>query len=174
MKKEIPQSNSKQLLKNEKNFRRLTGITPEKFEKWKKKIEPLFRELEERRLNKKPRKRKIGGGNKNKLCIEDRLLLLLIYYRTYSTYAFLGFIFRIDESNVGRNFKPLEPLLAQIFRIPERKVKIEEDEILELFFDGSEQPTERPTRKQRKFYSGKKKTHTKKFQISVVKKTKES
>ena len=174
MKKEIPQSNSEQLLKNEKNFRRLTGITPEKFEKIKKKIEPLFRELEERRLNKKPRKRKIGGGNKNKLCIEDRLLLLLIYYRTYSTYAFLGFIFRIDESNVGRNFKPLEPLLAQIFRISERKVKIEEDEILELFFDGSEQPTERPTRKQRKFYSGKKKTHTKKFQISVVKKKKKT
>ena len=104
--------------------------------------------------------------------MENRLLLLLMYYRTYTTYAFLGFIFHIDESNVGRNFQPLEPLLAQIFRIPERRIKLSEDEIAELFFDGSEQSTERPTKKQKRFYSGKKKTHTKKFQVSVVKKKK--
>jgi hypothetical protein len=172
MNNNISQSNSKRLLKNERIFRRLTGLTPNKFRKLIDQLKPLFRELEEKRLNKKTRKRKIGGGNKNKLCLEDRLLLLLMYYRTYTTYAFLGFIFHIDESNVGRNFKPLEPLLAQIFKIPERKVKLGEDEILELFFDGSEQPTERPKRRQKKFYSGKKKTHTKKFQVLVVKKKK--
>lgn len=172
MKRKLIQSNSKRLLKNGQNFRRLTGITPDKFRELKMKLEPLFKKWGKERLSKKPRKRKIGGGNKNKLCMEDRLLLLLMYYRTYTTYAFLGFIFHIDESNVGRNFKPLEPLLAQVFRIPERRVMLSENEIAELFFDESEQPTERPTKKQKKFYSGKKKTHTKKFQVSVVKKKK--
>jgi len=81
-------------------------------------------------------------------------------------------IFNIYESSVGRNFKPLESLLAGIFRIPERKVEISEDEFLTLFFDGTEQKRERPTKRQRIHYSGKKKMHTVKYQVIVVKKKK--
>jgi len=125
-------------------------------------------------LNRQTRKRKIGGGNKFSLSLKDRLLLLLIFYRTYSTYAFLGFIFGIDESNVGRNFMPLEPLLARIFKIPERKIELEADEIEKLFFDASEQARERPTKKQKRDYSGKKKQHTLKYQLVAVRKRKKA
>jgi len=125
-------------------------------------------------LLRRNRQRKIGGGNKHKLCLKDRLLLLLVYYRTYQTYAFLSFVFGIDESSVGRNIKSLEPLLAQIFRIPERKIEITDEEFEKIFFDGSEQARERPTKKQKKFYSGKKKQHTTKFQVAVVKKKKKA
>ena len=47
-----------------------------------------------------------------------------------------------------------------------------EDEIRELFFDGTERPTRRPERGQREFYSGKKKRHTIKTQVVVVRKRK--
>src|SRR5262245_10967559 len=94
--------------------------------------------------------------------------MLLIDYRTDVTHAFLGFLFGLDDSAVGRNINPLQPLLAGIFRIPERKVELSEDEIHELFFDATERPTRRPERGQRRFYSGKKKRHTIKTQVVVV------
>lgn len=161
-----------QLAKNKQSFRRLTGITPEKFKELVKEVKDLYEEWNIRRLNGRNRRRKIGGGNTHKLCMEERLLLLLMYYRTYQSYAFFAFLFGIDESNIGRNFKPLEPLLAQIFKIPERKIEITEEEFEKIFFDGSEQPTERPTKRQKKYYSGKKKHHTQKFQVAVVRKKK--
>ena len=111
---------STRLGKNKINLRRLTGITVEKFTELSLRISPLYEESNKKRLLRRNRQRKIGGGNKHKLCLKDRLLLLLVYYRTYQTYAFLSFVFGIDESSVGRNIKSLEPLLAQIFRIPER------------------------------------------------------
>jgi hypothetical protein len=104
--------------------------------------------------------------------LADRLLMLLIYYRTYVTHAFLGFLFGLDDSAVGRNINPLQPLLAGIFRIPERRVELAEDEIRELFFDATERPTRRPKRGQKEFYSGKKKRHTIKAQVVVVRKRK--
>ena len=165
-------SHYKRLAKRPKTFRRLTGITPEKFLQLEKQLQPLYEEWNKKQLSKPKRKRKIGGGNKHILLLGDRLLLLLMYYRCYVTYEFLGFIFNIYESSVGRNFKPLESLLAGIFRIPERKVEISEDEFLTLFFDGTEQKRERPTKRQRIHYSGKKKMHTVKYQVIVVKKKK--
>lgn len=161
-----------QLAKNNKTFRRLTGITPEKFSEPSKEVKVLYEEWNTKRLEGRQRKRKRGGGNTHKLCTEERLLLLLMYYRTYQSYAFFAFLFGIDESNIGRNFKPLEPLLAQIFKIPERKIEITDGEFLKIFFDGSEQPRERPSKKQNKYYSGKKKQHTQKFQVAVVQKKK--
>jgi len=98
--------------------------------------------------------------------------MLLFSYRTSATHAFLGFLFGIDDSNVGRNMNPLKPLLADIFRIPEKKIDLSEDEIAELFFDGTEQAVHRPKRGQRQWYSGKKKRHTIKHQVVVVRRKK--
>src|SRR5918999_34032 len=101
-----------------------------------------------------------------------RLLTLLIYYRTYATHALLGFLFDLDDSAVGRNINPLGPLLAGIFRIPERRIALDPEDIRELFFDATERPTRRPEKGQREFYSGKKKRHTIKAQVVVVRRTK--
>ena len=98
--------------------------------------------------------------------------MLLIDYRTYTTHAFPGFLFGIDDSAVGRNINPLQPLLAGIFRIPERRVDVTDEEIREVFFDATERPTRRPQRGQRAYYSGKKKRHTLKTQVVVGRKRK--
>src|SRR6187399_3139702 len=99
---------------------------------------------------------KPGAGPRPSLPVADQLLVLLFYYRTYVSHAFLGVLFSVDQGTVSRYVAALEPLLAGIFRIPERRAELREDEVRELFFDGTERPTRRPERKQRRYYSGKK------------------
>jgi hypothetical protein len=151
-------------------FRNLTGLSVAEFEK-------LLAELEAARSNQRqqsrPRRRRPGAGRKPKLELADRLLLTLIYYRTYVTQDFLGFLFRIDKGTACRIIQEIALLLTGIFRIPEKKVRIEPDEIAEAFVDGTEQPIHRPTKKQRRSYSGKKKRHTVKHQVIVVRKKKQ-
>lgn len=165
-------SHTDRLRRTPKAFRRLTGITPAAFDRLLDQLTPRYKQADARRKDRPGRRRKPGGGRKHALVLADRLLMLLIYYRTYVTHAFLGFLFAIDDSAVGRNINPLGPLLAGIFRIPERRVELSEDEIRELFFDATERPTRRPKRGQRAFYSGKKKRHTIKTQVVVVRKKK--
>src|SRR5512135_3912589 len=153
-------------------FRRLTGITPTAFDRLMDELTPRYAQAEARRKGRPGRRRKPGAGRKHALTLADRLLMLLIYYRTYATHAFLGFLFGVDDSTVGRNINPLQPLLAGIFRIPERRIRLTEDEIRELSFDATERPTRRPKRGQRAFYSGKEKRHTIKTQVVVVRKRK--
>src|SRR4051794_1414429 len=149
-------------------FRQLTGITPAVFDQVLAQLQPCYRQAQDRRRNRPGRQRQPGAGRKHILSLADRLLMLLIYYRTYVTHAFLGFLFAVDDSAVGRNINPLQPLLAGIFRIPERKVKLDPEDIRERFFDATERPTRRPGVGQREFYSGKKKRHTIKTQVVVV------
>jgi hypothetical protein len=153
-------------------FRRLTGLTPTAFDRLIADLMPRYEQAEARRKNRPGRRRKPGGGRKHALVLADRLLMLLIDYRTYVTHAFLGFLFGLDDSAIGRNINPLQPLLAGVFRIPERKVELTEEEIRELFFDTTERPTRRPKRGQRAYYSGKKKRHTIKTQVVVVRRRK--
>ena len=86
--------------------------------------------------------------------------MLLIDYRTCTTHVVFGFLFGVDDSAVGRNINPLQPLLAGVLRIPERRVRLDPEEVCELFFDATERPTRRPIDGQRAFYSGKKKQAT--------------
>ena len=134
---------------NPDTFRRLTGISPEDFDQVLADLRPLYEEAERERLGRPDRERAIGGGRNFKLALEDRLLMLLMYYlmyyRLYVTHEFLGFLFDLDDSNVGRNINPLEPLLAQIFRVERRRIQVEEKEIEKLFFDATEQPIQRPS-----------------------------
>jgi hypothetical protein len=165
-------SHTSRLRRSPGTFRQLTGITPAVFDQLLAELTPRYRASEANRQTRRPRQRKPGAGPKHTLDLADRLLMLLLYYRTYTTHAFLGFLFGLDDSNVGRNMNPLQPLLAGVFRIPERRVELEPDEIRELFFDATERPIPRPTRGQKTYYSGKKKRHTVKHQVVVVRKRK--
>lgn len=160
------------LKQSPETFRRLTGITVQAFDEVLAQLRPRYEQWNWNRLGRPSRKRELGGGRKPCVELEDRFLMLLLYYRTYVTYPFLGFLFQIHEGSPGRMFKPLEPLLADIFKIPERRIEMFEEEIKAAFFDGTEQPTNRPERKQRDWYSGKKKRHTIKHQVVVVRKRK--
>src|SRR3954465_15473203 len=114
-------SHPARLRKSPSNFRSLTGVSPEKFDALLAELTPRYAAAEARRKDRPGRKRKPGAGPKHALALEDRLLMLLMYYRTYVTHVFLGFLFGVDDSSVGRNINPLQPLLAGIFRIPERR-----------------------------------------------------
>ncbi len=153
------------LYKKTKIFQRLTGLTPDKFQGLLNQLEPLFIESELKRKKTTDRKRKTGGGRKQKLSLAQGLFMLLLYYRSYSSHMSLSFMMGIDDSSVCHYFKRIEPLLAKIFRIPERKVILSEDEIDELIFDATEQDSER---RDGSGYSGKKKRQTIKTQIVVT------
>src|SRR5437868_13737505 len=156
------------LLRAPATFRRLTGLTPTSFHGLLAEVATAEERARDRRAARPGRRRKAGAGRKPSLPVADRLLMLLIYYRTYVPHTFLGFLFGLDDSNVSRSNRRLEPLLAGIFRIPERKVELTQEEIKELFFDSTERPTCRPVRGQRRFYSGKKRRHTLKTQVVAV------
>ena len=158
-------TNFHKLLQKPKVFQRLTGLTPEKFTELSKQLTPIWNRAEYQRKKRKDRKRKIGAGNKYKLTLDQALFLLLLYYRAYVNHIFIGMLGGIDDSNVGRYFGKIEPLLSQIFRIPERKIDLSEEEILELIIDATEQETER---RKGTGYSGKKKRQTIKTQIAVT------
>ncbi|MHC4397767.1 MAG: transposase family protein [Planctomycetota bacterium] len=145
-----------QLKRSPKVFRKLTGVTVAKYEQIYSQLLPLYEAHNNRRLFRDDRQRAVGGGNKFKLDLNDRLLMLLMYYRLYVTHDLLGFIFGIHNSNVGRNINPLQPLLAGVFRIPEKRVALTPEEIVVLFVDATEQQINRPSHGQRRYYSSKK------------------
>jgi DDE superfamily endonuclease/Helix-turn-helix of DDE superfamily endonuclease len=165
-------SHTERLRRSPNAFRQLTGITPAAFDRLLADLTPRYQEAEAKRKDRPGRKRRPGAGRKHALDLADRLLMLLIYYRTYTTHVFLGFLFGVDDSAVGRNINPLQPLLAGIFRIPERRIELDPEEIRELFFDATERPTRRPTEGQREYYSGKKGRHTIKNQVVTARRTK--
>jgi hypothetical protein len=165
-------SHTDRLKRSPDAFRQLTGITPAAFGDLLAQLQPRYQRAEDRRKDRPDRRRKPGAGRKHALPLADRLLMLLIYYRTYATHAFLGFLFGVDDSAVCRNINPLQPLLAGIFRIPERRVQLDREDLRELFFDATERPTRRPKHGQRAYYSGKKRRHTLKTQVVVVRQRK--
>jgi len=156
--------NLQKLIKKPKVFKRLTGLSPDKFKQLVAELEPRFQKADFKRKDYSGRKRRVGGGNQFKLSVSQALFMLLLYYRTYVFHVFLGPLFGIDESNVCRYFKRIEPLLAGIFKIPERKIKMSEQEILDLIFDATEQETEK---RPGSSWSGKAGKNTIKTQIIV-------
>lgn len=172
----MKKSRSSLLKKQPQIFRTLTGITVEKFNVLYFQLIPIYKSTEAKRFNKESRQRRVGGGRKKELPLEDQLLLVLIYYRHYLSQSFLGLIFNMHNSNVSRRIRYIEPQLAKIFRMPSRKVDTElteeqveltEEQVVEYFIDATEQQINRPKRNQKHYYSGKKKKHTLKNQIVI-------
>ena len=145
------------LLTRKNYLRRITGVKPEKFEKLTKQLKPAWRAVQKR---KQVAGRPYGVGD-----LREHLLLLLIYYRTYTTYFFLGYIFRVDEATVCRAIRRIAPLAERILKIKPQRV-LSEIELQFLILDATEQQIERP-KNQRDYYSGKKHAHTIKSEIVI-------
>jgi hypothetical protein len=111
-------NSSDRLKRTPDTFRQLTGISPAGFDQLLGQLTPRYLQAEARRKARPGRRRKPGAGRKHVLSLADRLLMLLVYYRTYVSHAFLGFLFGLDDSSVGRNLNPLQPLLAGISASP--------------------------------------------------------
>ncbi len=136
----------------------------------------------------KPRRRAVGGGRKAKLSFEDQVVLTLMYYRLYLTQVLLGYLFDLDDSNVSRVVNRLRPLLLEVLPLPvpetplladaqkpRRRIATLEElfqkhpEFKEVLIDATEQEVPKPKGKAKRqgHYSGKKKRHTLKTQVTT-------
>ncbi len=97
-------------------------------------------------------------GRNYKLSIQQMLMMLLLYYRTYSTQIQIGFMFGIDDSRVCRIIKILEPLVASILAIKRNRTLSHKE--TSCLIDVTEQVIERPSKKQKHYFSGKKRRHS--------------
>lgn len=159
--------NINKLAKRPKIFHTVCGLNPDEFTKLLLRFEPLAVSSEYKRRSWTGRKRAIGGGDTPKLSLAEQLFMLLMFYRTYAGQVFIGMVVGLDDSNVSRRIRRIEPVLSQVFRIPKQKIALTNDELWELIVDATEQETQR---RKGTGYSGKKGRQTIKTQIHVDRK----
>lgn len=160
-------------LKSDRVCKSLTGLTVLEFTQL---VESFKRNLLEIRIKaRNDRLRALGGGRIGKLItVEDKLFFILMYLKCYPTYDVLGWIVDFHRTRACQQVLFLLPVLEQTLGrqlvLPTRKISTPEEFIKlfpgvkEVFGDATERRIKRPIdqKKQKKVYSGKKKTHTRK------------
>ncbi len=121
-------------LEDEK-FRRLTGVKKLTFSQ----MVDILRHADNLK--------KLKGGRKNKLNLEEQLLMALEYLREYRTYFHIGQNYGISESSAYKAVKWVEDTLVKHpnFALPGRKALMKSDMNYEVvLIDATESPIERP------------------------------
>jgi len=116
-------------------FRRLTGAKKTTFDE-------MVKILDSAREQKKLR-----GGRKNKLSIEEVLLMTLEYLREYRTYFHVSKSYGISEGYAYKIIRWVEDTLikSKMFSLPGRKALLKSEVEYELVLvDASEHPIQRP------------------------------
>jgi hypothetical protein len=170
-------------------FSSLTGLTRDAFDH----LHEQFVEVDAKgragtptKRDKKPRQRAAGAGRHYRHDSQTRLLMALMWLRIYPTVEVLGFFFSLHKTNAALNVHAVLDTLEQntLFvcerpaqkREQLRSVQAVMDAFpdVRLIIDAKEQRVRRPSgtdksgqSRQKPFYSGKKKTHTVKTQVSV-------
>jgi len=170
------------LSKNPLHFRNFSGLELQEFDTLNLQLKDRYPAFEQKRLHREDRARAVGAGHPYRLSLTDRFLMLLLYYHMYTSSTLLGYLFGISQTCVLKNIKKLEPLVSEVLPLPKKEYdkvkKIETVEDIEAIFPGSkafldatEQEIPRPhdKRKRKTHYSGKKKKHTVKTQLTVNK-----
>jgi len=167
------------LRKHPSVFKHLAGLTVAVFDALAAQVAPAVEAAHRKRLDRPDRKRAIGGGDDFDLATADQLLLTVIWLRQYPTNETLGFLFGVSDSTASRARTRCLPVLEQAgkdtMRMPDpgtagRKrlpALLADTPGLAVVIDSFEQRTQRPRRRQRAYYSGKKKAHTLKSQVAV-------
>ena len=112
-------------------FKRLTGVWPDTFQ-------AMSLALAEHLPS---------GGRRAKHCREDRLLMTLMYWREYRTYAHIAHTYSLSESAVCRTIHAVENALLRsgAFTLPGKKALTKSDIKFEVVVvDATECPVERP------------------------------
>lgn len=161
-------------------FKNFTGLEVAEFDALTSKIKEQYNAYEQKRLAREDRKRSIGAGHPFKLSLTDRLLMLLMYYHLYPSSTLLGYLLDLGQTNVLKDIRTLEPLVREVLPLPKKqndKVRrlqtVEEIEVMfpgfKAFLDATEQEIPRPHNKHKRktHYSGKKKRHAVKTQLTV-------
>ncbi len=168
----------KSLLSRPSHFYRLTGHTEEEFDYIFDKFKSTYEERARERQFNPQRKRAYGAGRPSHLkTLEDKLLFILIYVRTYPLLFLHGIMFNLSESNVcfwvheyllildkALGYAHKKPLRPRGRNLEELIAEFPELVELGMLGDGIERPTRKPKNKvnRKSWYSGKKKRHTRK------------
>jgi hypothetical protein len=164
-------------------FRSLTGVPTGVFDDLAADVLPALDEAEFARRDRPDRDRAVGAGHPFALGPADQLLLAVVWLRVYPTHAALAYLFGVSESAARRTLGRVLPVLAaagkDTMRMPDPgkharrdlPAVLKETPGLAVLVDTFEQPTHRPTRRPRAYYSGKKKRHTLKSQVGVDEET---
>jgi hypothetical protein len=132
-------------LEDEK-FRRLAGVKRTPFDK-------MILILEQSNKDKK-----IKGGRRNKLSIENMLLMTLEYIREYRPYFHISQSYGISESTTYKTIKWIEDTLIKHphFALPGRKALLKSDVEYEVvLIDATETPIQRQKKSKSTFTEGK-------------------
>jgi hypothetical protein len=154
----MAQFNASSLL-YKRQFRYLTGVSPDIFQQMSERLRPLW----DRRCRRKNRSgRPYGVGD-----LDDHLLVMLILYRCHITQDFLALLYGVDKATICRSLRRIEPLAKRALGV-KRNIHVTEEEAQALLIDATEQPVQRPQRRQKCWYSGKKKRHSLKNEIVIT------
>lgn len=160
-------------------FRAMTGLTVELFDRLLPELLAAFGLDRRRRLDRPGRRRAYGGGDDFDLGAADQFLCAIVWLRHYPTQECLGYLFGVSDSTARRAIDRCLPLLEQAgkdtMRLPDPgkgkrrdlPALLKATPALAVVVDTFEQRTQRPRRRQRAWYSGKKKAHTLKSQVAV-------
>lgn len=162
-------------------FRAMTGISVAEYRQIVRELAAPYAAAEQQRLARPGRRRAIGGGRRFILSLADQILLTIVWLRQYPTFPVLGYLFGLDDRPASRAVVRLLPLLEAAgrasMRLPDPGPQHRRDlpQLLKntpgllVLGDTFEQRVQRPgdPEEQKKWYSGKKKAHTTKSQVSV-------
>ena len=90
-------------------LQRITGVKYESFKNLVKRLNRAWRAGQKRK--------RVAGRPYRIGDLREHLLLLLIYYRTYTTYLFLAQIFQVDEATICRAIKRIALLAERVLKI---------------------------------------------------------
>ena len=119
---------------SDSQFQRLVGVKRLTFNKMIESINSFYR------------LRSKKSGRPSKLSVEDKLLIMLMYYREYRPFFHVAVAFGISEAQCWRVVRKLEEILisSKLFHLPGKK-KLEESKSWEVIVvDVGESPIERP------------------------------
>ena len=136
------------------------SLTPYTFLELVERLRPHWRERIEAPKNRSGRPWGVGG-------VEDHLLVLLILYRCAITQDFMACLYQTNKSTISRSLRRIEALAVRVLGV-KRVVRVSREGAEAPIIDSTEQPIQRPGRKQRCWYSGKKKRHTIKTEIVIT------
>lgn len=120
-----------------KSFKRFIGVKKTTFNAM---IEVFIEYEEERTKNH-------GKGGRKSLCPEDKVLLMLSYFREYRTLEHVGFEYGVSEATASRIVREVESVLIKSgkFSLPSKKALYKSDMDLEfIVIDATETPIQRP------------------------------
>lgn len=119
-------------------FKRVVGVKPATFQVMVEEYKAS--EIERKNTHK-------VGGRQPKLCEEDRVLLMLEYYREYRTLEHIGIDYGISEGHASKTVRAVEKVLIKSgkFSLPGKKVLHDASNTIEyIVVDATESQIQRP------------------------------